>query len=103
MTTGILHSRKLKKSGVALAIAALDGNPNPLDMDMSSVDTHPTGLDLPEEPYHEMCSRCSRPAVGACMECGSRLCEDCIRGGRRLTNPTSEALAAVAGEQEDVL
>ena len=29
-----------------LAIAALDGNPNPLDQDMSAVDPDPTSLDL---------------------------------------------------------
>jgi hypothetical protein len=32
---------------VELAVAALDGNPNPLDMDMSGIDPAPTSLDLP--------------------------------------------------------
>ena len=35
------------KSAVELAVAALDGNPNPLDMDMSGITPAPTSLDLP--------------------------------------------------------
>ena len=39
--------KKPEKSAVELAVAALDGNPNPLDMDMSGIDPAPTSLDLP--------------------------------------------------------
>jgi hypothetical protein len=39
--------KKPKKSAVELAIAALDGNPNPLDMDMKNIGDSPTDLDLP--------------------------------------------------------
>ena len=35
-----------KESAVELAIAALDGNPNPLDMDTRDIDPVPTSLDL---------------------------------------------------------
>jgi hypothetical protein len=38
--------KKPKKSAVDLAIAALDGNPNPLDMDMKGIGESPTDLDL---------------------------------------------------------
>ena len=31
---------------VELAVAALEGNPNPLDMDMRDIDPAPTSLDL---------------------------------------------------------
>jgi len=39
-------------TAVELAIAALDGNPNPLDMDMSDIGESPTDLDLtpPDNP-----------------------------------------------------
>jgi hypothetical protein len=65
-------------SDVDLAIAALDGNPNPLDVDMSAVDPDPTSLDLPYEEHGETCSLCSRPAVDQCPECGSPLCGNCL-------------------------
>jgi hypothetical protein len=70
--------KRLKESAVDLAIAALDGNPNPLDADMSEVDPDPTGLDLPYEEHRETCSRCDRPAVDQCPQCGSPLCEECL-------------------------
>ena len=35
-----------KNTAVELAIAALDGNVSPLDMDMSGIDPDPTSLDL---------------------------------------------------------
>ena len=40
--------KKPEKSDVDLAVAALDGNPNPLNMDMRDIDPDPTSLDLPE-------------------------------------------------------
>jgi len=38
--------KKPKQSAVDLAIAALDGNPNPLDMDLSGIGESPSDLDL---------------------------------------------------------
>jgi hypothetical protein len=38
-----------KESVVDLAIAAIEGNPNPLDMDLTGIDPAPTSLDLPEQ------------------------------------------------------
>ena len=38
--------KKPEKSAVELAVAALDGNPSPLDMDMRAIDPDPTSLDL---------------------------------------------------------
>lgn len=59
-----IHNCKTpRESVVELAIAALDGNPNPLDQDMSAVNPDRTSLDLPEEEYRDVCSRSSRPAV----------------------------------------
>jgi hypothetical protein len=78
MSIGKPQRKKPKESAVDLAIAALDGNPNPLDMDMSEVDPDPTSLDLPYEEHGETCSLCSRPAVDRCPECGSPLCEECL-------------------------
>ena len=69
--------KKPKESAVELAVAALDGTPNPLDEDMSAVNPDRTSLDLPEEDYQEMCSR---PAVDTCPECECPLCEDCVAG-----------------------
>ena len=71
--------RKPEKSAVDLAIGAiLDGNPNPLDEDMSAVNPDRTSLDLPGEEHEEMCSRCARPAVNRCPECRCVLCEDSL-------------------------
>ena len=39
--------KKPEKSAVELAVAALEGSPNPLDMDMRDIDPAPTSLDLP--------------------------------------------------------
>lgn len=62
-----------------LAVAAVvDGNLNPLDVDMSGVSPDRTSLDLPEEEHQERCSRCGRPAVERCLECGSTLCGECV-------------------------
>jgi len=70
--------KRTKACPVELAVAAVvDGNLNPLDVDMSEVSLDRTSLDLPEEEHREMCSRCGRPAVDRCPECGSPLCGDC--------------------------
>jgi hypothetical protein len=77
MMEKIRNTKRPKKSVVELAIAALDPAKNPLDEDMSAVDPAPTSLDLPEKAHRKLCSRCMRPAVGRCRECGSPLCGDC--------------------------
>jgi hypothetical protein len=46
MVVEIHNRKKPKKSAVELAVAALEGSPNPLDMDMRSIDPDPTSLDL---------------------------------------------------------
>ena len=48
MGTKCLPLMKPMRTAVDLAVAALDGNPNPLDMDMNGIDPDPTSLDLPE-------------------------------------------------------
>lgn len=60
------------RSAVDLAVAALDGSPNPLDTDMRDIDPDRTSLDLPEEEH--------RPGADRCMHCGSKLCEECAAG-----------------------
>ena len=47
---GLFPGKFKKGSAVDLAVAALDGNPNPLDMDMKGMGNSPTDLDLMEEP-----------------------------------------------------
>jgi hypothetical protein len=61
---------------VDLAVAAVEGSPSVMDMPMAGFDPSPTSLDLPEKEHRGMCSRCGRPAVGRCPECGSPLCDD---------------------------
>jgi len=69
------------RTAVKLAIAAVEGRPNPLDdADLTKVNPDPTSLDLPEEQCRTMCSRCGRPAVERCPECGSPLCDECVAG-----------------------
>jgi len=70
--------KRSKACPVELAVAAVvDGNLNPLDQDMSEVSLDRTSLDLPEEEHLGLCSRCDRPTVDRCPECGSPLCGDC--------------------------
>lgn len=67
------------KTAVKLAIAAVEGRPNPLDdADLTKVNPDRTSLDLLEEEHHGACSRWGRPAVDRCPECGSPLCDDCL-------------------------
>jgi hypothetical protein len=74
----ICNRKTPEKSAVELAIAALDGNANPLDMDFSGVDLDRTSLDLPEAEHQEMCSLCGGLALHRCTQCGSPLCDDCV-------------------------
>ena len=69
--------RKPNKSAVEMAVAAVEGNANPLDEDMSDVNPDRTSLDLPVEEHRESCSRCGRPTVQRCPACGSPVCGDC--------------------------
>jgi len=52
----IHNSKKPEKSAVDMAIAAVEGNPNPLDTDMNGIDPDPTSLDLNGSQNAEMCS-----------------------------------------------
>lgn len=38
--------KKPEETALDLAVAAVEGNPNPLDMDMKGIDPAPTSLDL---------------------------------------------------------
>lgn len=71
--------QKLKVSAVDLAIAALEGNPSPLDMNLEIVNSAPTSLDLPGGQFQTMCCnpRCSSPAMDACAWWCSPTCGDC--------------------------
>ena len=66
------QKRLQKESAAELAVGALEGNPNPIDMDMRGIDPAPTSLDMPEEEYDETRSnpRCAPSALGVCRECG---------------------------------
>jgi hypothetical protein len=44
------NPKKPKKSAVELAVAALEGNTNPMDMDTKGIGDSPSDLDLPGEP-----------------------------------------------------
>ena len=73
------HQRKEpKESALVLAIAAVEGQPNAMDMDMAGIDPSPGALDLPEQEQLGVCSRCGRRAVGRCPECGSPVCCRCL-------------------------
>lgn len=76
----IRNSKKRRESIVELVVAALDGTPNPLDMDISGIDPDRTSLDLPEEKSQATCSnpRCLHAAVDRCPECGCPICADCL-------------------------
>jgi hypothetical protein len=69
-----------KASALDLAVSAVEGQPNVMDLPISGFDPSPGELDLLENEHGEMCSRCKRPAVDRCPECGSPLCEDCVAG-----------------------
>ena len=46
MTAGSPQPKKSMRTFVQMAIAAVEGNPSPLDMDMRGIDPDPTSLDL---------------------------------------------------------
>ena len=48
MVVAVHNSQKPKESAVELAIAALEGSLNTLDMDTRDMDFTPTSLDLPQ-------------------------------------------------------
>jgi hypothetical protein len=57
------RSRKTAESAVDLAIAAIEGQPNVMDMPMVGFDPSPGALDLPAQERRQVCVRCGRPAV----------------------------------------
>jgi len=78
MMTRNLQPRQTGYSVVDIAVAALDGNPNPLDMPMEGIDPSPTSLDMLEGERQEMCSRRMRPAEDTCIICGQPPCDGCV-------------------------
>jgi hypothetical protein len=63
------------ESAVRMAVRAVEDNRRSIDLPVTGVDPAPGALDLPET--EQPCSRCGRPAVDRCPECGSPLCGDC--------------------------
>jgi hypothetical protein len=79
-----IHNCKTpKETTLELAVASLDGTPNPLDMDFSGVGESPSDLDLVDAEETEICSkpRRSHPAAETCIICGQPVCEDCACDG----------------------
>jgi hypothetical protein len=73
METKSLPPMKQLRTAVDLAVAAaLDGNPNPLDMDMRDIDPDPTSLDLVGSQKAETCPRPRRRDRAVCA-CGRLL------------------------------
>jgi hypothetical protein len=74
-----MRNRKTPEdSAVELAVLAVAGDSDVMDMSMLDFDPSPTALDLPEQEGGQPCSRCGCPAEDRCPECGSPLCEDCV-------------------------
>ena len=68
MVTRNLQPKNLKKSIVEMAVAAVESNANPLDVDMSGVGTDPTDLGLDDGTLSTVCQHrqfvcagCGRP------------------------------------------
>lgn len=78
MMVGMLNFIKPKKSALELAVAALDGNANP--MDMRDIGESPSDLNLYDDNGSEMCPNphCSLRAVNECIICGQPFCENCV-------------------------
>lgn len=73
--------KKAEQSAIEMALAAIEGRPNPLDdPELRKVSPDPTSLDMPEEEYREVHStlRHSHSHVDACAVCGSPLWDDCM-------------------------
>ena len=67
-------------TAVQMAVNAVTDDFDVMDLPMAEFDPAPTSLDLPEPRQRRECSRCCRPAVDRCSQCGSPLCENCIAG-----------------------
>ncbi|MGD0696531.1 MAG: hypothetical protein ABSB82_17055 [Terriglobia bacterium] len=79
MMARYLQPEEPKQSALEMALAAIEGRPNPLDdAEMAKVSTEPGSLDLPETEHQGMCSnrRRTRSDVDECIVCGQPLCED---------------------------
>jgi len=74
-----LQKKQPTESVVDLAVSAVEDSDRPVDLPVGDVDPSPTALGLPQGERRESCSRCSRPAVDACSEGGSSLCEECAQ------------------------
>ena len=72
MGTQSLPPKKPMRTTVDLAVSALDGNPNPLDMDMRDINPDPTSLDLVGSQQIETRPRPRRRDQGVCA-CGRLL------------------------------
>jgi len=68
------------KSAVRMAVRAVEDSRRSIGLPVAGVDPSPGALDLPVEHTAVRCSRCRRPAVERCPECGSPLCEGCAAG-----------------------
>ena len=66
--------KKLAERTVDLAVAAVIGPPNVMDMPIGGFDPSPTALGLDDAEEAEICSNphCCRPAVDACIICGEQ-------------------------------
>jgi hypothetical protein len=76
--------RKTQSTDAELAVGALE-RPDPLDLE--GIDNAATFIDLPQSENGrftgELCSRCSRGAVGECRACGLPLCASCLARPRQ--------------------
>ena len=64
-------------TAVKMAVNAVTGGSDILDLPMAAFDPAPTSLDLPD--IEQVCSR--RRPVNRCPKCGSPLCKDCVARG----------------------
>ena len=79
----MLKNRQAKRPTTAeieMALRAVEGIPNAMDMDLSGVDPEPTSLDICSEGSDSVAdARCSnhQHVMDQCIICGQPLAEDC--------------------------
>jgi hypothetical protein len=74
-----LQAKRLTRAEVEMAVRAVEGIPNAMDMDFAGVDPDRTSLDVAPEGHDSVAGvRCfdHRHVVGACIVCGQRLPKD---------------------------
>ncbi len=79
MVTKNLQARRPTTAEVEMAVRAVDGIPNAMDMDFTGVDPDPTSLDIGSEGSDSVAdARCSnhQHLVDQCIICGQPLAED---------------------------